>query len=89
MHYPLKHYVTCTKFSTSHQVSLATITKIAEPRFYHEAVKSENWRQAMIAAIQAFEKNDAWSIVSLSSGKKSISCKWVYRVKYKSDSTVE
>jgi len=56
MSYPLKDYVTCTNFSTSHQQFLAAITKIAEPRFYHEVVQNEHWRKATTEEIKALEK---------------------------------
>ena len=43
----------------------------------------------MAEEIRALEKNDTWTIESLPPGKKPISCKWVYRVKYKSDGSIE
>jgi len=50
-HYLLKNYVTCTKFSTSPQQFLASISKVEEPNFYHEGMKNEKWRQAMAEEI--------------------------------------
>jgi len=35
--------------------------------------------------IEAREKNDTWTIEDLPPGKKPISCKWVYRIKYNAD----
>ena len=37
--FPLAHYVTCSKSSSSHQTFLAALTKVVEPTFYHEAVR--------------------------------------------------
>ena len=37
----------------------------------------------------ALHSNHTWDIVPLTKGKKPISCKWVYKVKYKSDGTIE
>ncbi|KAJ8763505.1 hypothetical protein K2173_002388 [Erythroxylum novogranatense] len=39
--------------------------------------------------IQALEANSTWKVVPLPHGKHPIGCKWAYRVKYNSDSTVE
>ncbi|KAJ8753872.1 hypothetical protein K2173_000126 [Erythroxylum novogranatense] len=39
--------------------------------------------------IQALESNGTWEVVPLPSGKVPIGCKWVYKVKYRSDGTME
>lgn len=87
--YPIVNFVTCNKFSPAHQHFLAAITKVVEPRYYQEAAKSPLWRKAMAEEIQALEENQTWTIEELPAGKKPISCKWVYRVKYKSDGSIE
>lgn len=43
----------------------------------------------MAEEIQGLEENKAWTIEDLLAEKKPISCKWVYRVKYKSDGSIE
>ncbi|XP_048129507.1 receptor kinase-like protein Xa21 [Rhodamnia argentea] len=43
----------------------------------------------MSSEIQALKQNDTWDIVSLPPGKQPIGCKWVYRIKYNSDGTIE
>jgi len=63
--------------------------KIAEPRYYHEATKDEQWCQAMGEEIRALEENQTWTIKDLPPGKKPINCKWVYNVKYKFDGNIE
>ena len=62
--------------------------KVDEPRFYHEAVKQSQWRQALIEEVEALENNGTWQIINLPLGKKPIGCKWVYRVKYNSDGSI-
>ncbi|KAG8482872.1 hypothetical protein CXB51_023953 [Gossypium anomalum] len=39
--------------------------------------------------IRALEENGTWEVVSLPQGKVPIGCKWVYRVKYQSDGSIE
>ncbi|XP_021721511.1 uncharacterized protein LOC110689087 [Chenopodium quinoa] len=43
----------------------------------------------MQTEIQALERNGTWELCSLPKGKKAMGCKWVYKVKLKSDGTVE
>ena len=41
--YPLVSYITCNSFSNSHKAFLAAITKIIEPKYYHEVAKDDRW----------------------------------------------
>jgi len=43
----------------------------------------------MSEEIKALEENHTWAIEDLPPRKKPISSKWVYKVKYKSDGTIE
>nr|KYP68567.1 Retrovirus-related Pol polyprotein from transposon TNT 1-94 [Cajanus cajan]KYP68604.1 Retrovirus-related Pol polyprotein from transposon TNT 1-94 [Cajanus cajan] len=43
----------------------------------------------MKAEIDALTANNTWTIVDLPSGKHPIGCKWVYKIKYRSDGSVE
>ena len=76
-------------FSNVHTYFLAAITKIVEPKSFREAVKDPCWREAMAIEIEALELNKTWTIVDLAPGRKLINCKWVYKVKYNFDGTIE
>ena len=89
MRYPLANYISSDKFTPSYQLYLAAITKIVEPKYFQEAVKDPLWRKAMAEEIHALERNQIWIVQDLPPGKKPISCKWVYRVKYNSDGSVQ
>ena len=43
----------------------------------------------MAAEIAALEANSTWTLTPLSDGKKTIGCKWVYKIKYKADGSIE
>ncbi|CAH9113334.1 unnamed protein product [Cuscuta europaea] len=73
----------------SHRVFLAAITSTNEPQSYREAVTDAGWREAMRAEIQALEKNSTWTLVTLPPEKRALGCRWVYKIKYKSDGSIE
>jgi len=60
-----------------------------EPRHFSEAVRDAHWWEAMAKEIDALETNRTWKLTKLPPGKKPINCKWVYRVKYNSDGSIE
>ena len=43
----------------------------------------------MRSEIDAREANSTWSITTLPLGKKTVGCKYVYKVKLKSDGTID
>jgi len=43
----------------------------------------------MHAELDALDVNQTWQITSLPPGKKTIDCRWIYKIKYKSDGTVD
>ena len=85
----MAHYVSCEKFSLPHRHFLAAITAGTEPKAFAEAVKSPQWHDAMQQEIQALENNGTWSVQVLPPGKRAIGCKWVYRIKYHSNGSIE
>ncbi|XP_070002894.1 putative mitochondrial protein AtMg00820 [Nicotiana tabacum] len=56
---------------------------------YSATAKDTKWVGTMIAEIKALEDNKTWEIVPLPKGKKSIGCKWVYKINYKASTQAE
>ena len=60
-----------------------------KPKSYTQAVKDSKWREAMVVEIAVLGANSTWSLTPLPSHKKPIGCKWVCKIKHKSDSSIE
>ena len=39
--------------------------------------------------LQALDCNHSWELVKLPNGKKTVGCRWIYKIKYNSDGLVE
>lgn len=60
-----------------------------EPNSYAKASTNPNWVEAMQKDIKALSENRTWEVVSLPHGKRPIECRWAYKVKLRSDDTLE
>jgi len=59
-----------------------------EPSGYKQAMNTPEWLQAMQAKYNALMDNKTWSLVTLPSGRHSIGCKWVFRIKQNPDDSI-
>jgi hypothetical protein len=65
---------------------------IAEPRSYKEAMSSESakqWEQAAKLEMETIEANKTWTLVDLPPNRKSIGCRWLFKVKYDAAGNIE
>jgi len=87
--YPITYFVNCERFSARHRNFVAAVTAGKEPKNFKEAVKDSGWRAAMANEIRALEENETWVLQKLPPGKKALGSKWVYKIKYHSDGSIE
>lgn len=86
---PQTQIVNCANLSPRFTDFRAAISIDREPTSFSKAVQHESWREAMKREIQALENNDTWIITTLPPGKTALGCKWVYKIKYKHNGSVE
>ena len=54
---------------------MANVVQVIEPTCFEEAIRNENWKQAMDEEMAALYGNETWDLVPLPKGKKPIGCK--------------
>ena len=63
-----------------------------DPMSYFEAVSSSNgnfWKEAIQTELDSLIKNQTWELVDLPPGTKPINCKWIFKIKYFPNGSVE
>ncbi|XP_019435327.1 PREDICTED: uncharacterized protein LOC109341811 [Lupinus angustifolius] len=93
MHAPSEHISSLGQPSSSeastHKTSILSVSTQKEPRTYAQAIKDPKWQEATHKELQALESNKTWILTSLPHVKKVIGCKWVFKIKYRSDGNIE
>lgn len=62
---------------------------MTEPTSYNGAIKDSNWCKAMTNELTTLELNNTWSFIDLPPHKEAIGCKWIFKIKYNYDGTIE
>lgn len=62
---------------------------VKESETYEEAVKNKAWQKAMEEEVTALKQNQTWELVPRPRDIKPISCKWVYKLKRRTDGSIE
>ncbi|RDY03703.1 hypothetical protein CR513_12680, partial [Mucuna pruriens] len=71
------------------QSFIVSVDAIKTPTSTQEALKDENWTQAMKEEIKTLEKNSTWKIIDKPKDKRVVGYRWIYIVKCKSNGTLE
>jgi hypothetical protein len=69
--------------------SAFTATAHSEPASYRDAILHPEWQHAMAEEIAILERTGTWDLVPCPSRVRPITCKWVYKVKTRSDGSLE
>ena len=76
------------EYMAHHYAYMTRVAEVREPESYAEAAKDAHWRAAMEEEMHALAENETWDLVDAPKGVKPIGCRWVYKVKYNTDGSV-
>ena len=62
---------------------------LSEATSYRDAIHHQEWQHAMTEEIAALEHTGTWDLVPIPAHVRPITCKWVYKVKTRSDGSLE
>jgi hypothetical protein len=70
---------------------IAMVSNIREckPSTFGEAASRQVWRDAMMEECSSIMKNDFWDIVPRHEGKSVVTSRWLYKLKYVADGSIE
>ncbi|KAK0573321.1 hypothetical protein LWI29_006391 [Acer saccharum] len=60
-----------------------------EPTTVAQALKDPNWHRAMSEECDALVRNGTWELVPPDSSSNVVGCKWIFRIKRKSDGSID
>jgi hypothetical protein len=69
--------------------SALTANALSEPASYHDDILHPEWQHAMAEVIASLVRTGTWNLVSYPPRVRLITCKWVYKVKTRSDGSLE
>lgn len=87
--YPFSSILTYQLCTKNYKTFFLSLSSIIEPSPFSQATKHECWLHAMKIKLHAPEKTKTWEIVDFPPNKTPIGCRWVYKIKYLSDGSID
>jgi hypothetical protein len=76
-----------------HPIARALLTvqdgALAKPTCFSNAINIPEWRTVMQTKFNALLHNKTWSLISPTTAKNVVGCKWVFKLKRKANDTIE
>lgn len=87
--HPIQAVCSLDLLPTAHQAFLGKIDAQWIPQSYEEAKESNEWLGAVDNEVGAMERNHTWDEADLPLGKKAVSSRWLFTIKYLSNGDIE
>ena len=87
--HPSQAVCSFAQFPDEHHAFMISLDTSYIPRTYEEAMKDREWRDSVADEADAMIKNETWYESELPKGKKAVSCKWIFTIKYLPDGRID
>jgi len=85
--YPIQIF-TYDGFVAHHYAYMVRVIQEVELICFKQAIRNPKWDNAMDEKMAALDANAIWELVILPKDKKTIGCKWVYKIKHNANGYV-
>ncbi|CAF2369372.1 unnamed protein product, partial [Brassica napus] len=89
MEHPSQAVCSFAQYPEAHCAFMVNLDENHIPRSYEEAMKDKEWKESVGDEAGAMIKNDTWYESELPKGKKAVTSRWIFTIKYKADGKVE
>ncbi|WZZ36046.1 hypothetical protein YC2023_019447 [Brassica napus] len=80
--HPIQATCSFARLSEEHVVFISNLDQEYVPKTYEEAMKHEEWRDSVGDEVGAMIKNDTWYETELPKGKKAVTSRLLFTIKY-------
>ncbi|KAL0744686.1 hypothetical protein Bca101_100787 [Brassica carinata] len=87
--HPTQAMCSFAQYPEEHCAFMVNLDKNYIPKSYEEAMLDKEWKESVRAEAGAMVKNDTWYESELPKGKKAVSSRWIFTIKYKADGQIE
>ncbi len=75
-------------FVAHHYTYMVRVIREVEPTYFEQAIGNPKWDNAMDEQMMVLAANATWELVTLPKHKKTIGCKWVYKIKHNANGSM-
>ncbi|WZY99333.1 hypothetical protein YC2023_071662 [Brassica napus] len=87
--HPSQAVCSFAQYPEEHCAFMVNLEENYIPRSYEEAIMDKEWKESVGAEAGAMIKNDTWYESELPKGKKAVTSRWIFTIKYKADGKIE
>ena len=87
--HPSQAVCSFAEFQDEHTAFTVSLDESYIPRTYEEAMALKEWRDSVADESGAMIKNETWYESELPKGKKAVTSKWVFTIKFHPDGRIE
>ena len=87
--HPIQAVCSLAQYPQEHQAFIGELDQEYIPRSYEEAMEHEEWRESVGSETKAMIVNDTWYEAELPKGKKAVTSRWIFTIKYLPNGKVE